>query len=81
MSKWPRLLLLLLFTSCTNAECAQVTSLGTPGHIICYSANTVIYEGDSTGKISTEDQSDGWFLQDAKTGKLVRVSGACVITN
>lgn len=76
-----KLLLLLLFTSCTNAQCAQFSSLGSRGHIKCYSANTVIYEGDSTGKISTESQSDGWFLQDAETGKLVRVSGACVITN
>ena len=72
---------LIASSACTNAWMAQVTSLGSPGHIICYSGGKVIYEGDSTGKISTESQSDGWFFQEQGTNKLVRVSGACVIKN
>ena len=66
---------------CTDAERAQWTTIGTPGHVTCYSGGKVIYDGDSTGKIATENQSDGWFFEDAKTHKLIRVSGDCVIVN
>lgn len=66
---------------CTDADVAQWTTLGSSGHIKCYSGGEVIYEGNSTGKIKTEKGSDGWFFEDAKTRKLVRVSGACVIVN
>lgn len=73
--------LLLLLLACTDAEKAQYSALGSSGHITCYSGGKVIYEGDSTGKILTEDRSDGWFFVDAKTKNLVRVSGDCVIRN
>ena len=59
----------------------QFTTLGSSGHITCYSGGKVIYEGYSTGKISSEHQSDGWFFQDIKTGKLIRVSGDCLVEN
>lgn len=70
-----------LLLACTDAQVAQRSALGSPGHIICYSGGQIIYEGDSTGKILTEDRSDGWFFMDAKTKSLVRVSGDCVIRN
>ncbi len=64
---------------CTNADIAQLTALGSPASITCYSGGKVIYKGMSTGKIATESQSDGWYFQDASTHELVRVSGQCVI--
>ena len=73
--------LTLLLAGCTDAERASWVAFGDPGTIICYSGGVVIYEGKSTGKILTESQSDGWLLQDAATGRLVRVSGDCVIRN
>ena len=66
---------------CTDASMAQWNAFGSVGHITCYSGGKVIYEGTSTGKISTEEHSDGWYLKDAATGKLVRVSGDCLIVN
>jgi hypothetical protein len=71
----------LFITNCTNADFVQLTSYGSPGHIVCYSGGKVIYDGYSTGKIATEQQSDGWYFEDAKTRKLVRVSGDCLIEN
>lgn len=71
----------LVLGGCTDAGMKQYTTIGSPGHIKCYSGTLLIYEGDSTGKISTEHQSDGWYFEDAATHKLVRVSGACVIVN
>lgn len=68
-------------TACTDAKMKQFTTIGDAGEIVCYSGGKEIYKGKSTGKISTEGGSDGWFFEDAETHKLVRVSGDCVIKN
>ena len=67
--------------SCTDAQRSQWESIGNPGNITCYSGGHVIYSGRSTGKISTESQSDGWYFKEVGTDSLVRVSGDCVIKN
>lgn len=73
----------LLFgaTACTDGAAARLAAIGDAGDVTCYSGGTVIYKGRSTGKIAAEEQSDGWYFKDAATGKLVRLSGDCVITN
>ena len=73
--------LFTLLLACSDTDLASMKSIGDPGHITCYSGGQVIYEGDSTGKIETETQSDGWKFMDSKTQRLVRVSGDCVIRN
>ena len=70
-----------LLAGCTNADVAQFDALGSPGHITCYSGGKVILDDTSTGKISTERQSDGWYYQSATTKGLVRVSGQCIVRN
>lgn len=70
-----------LLSACSDAGRAQWGSLGLPGHITCYSGGQIIYDGYSTGKIMTEQGSDGWFFNDKATNSLVRVSGDCVIRN
>lgn len=74
-------LLPLCFIGCTAAEVKQMTTIGNAGHIICYSGGKIIYEGNSTGKISTEHESDGWFFEEEGSHKLIRISGDCVIRN
>lgn len=69
------------FIGCTRGEYAQLTSFGSPAHVACYSGTLKIYEGDSTGKVGTEKDSDGWFFQEAGTNNLIRVSGSCVVRN
>jgi hypothetical protein len=71
----------LALAGCTDATKANWTTLGSPGDVTCYSGNMVIYQGRSTGKIQTVQNSDGWEFKDAATGKFVRVSGPCVIVN
>jgi hypothetical protein len=39
----------------------------------------MIYEGRSTGKIKSEAQSDGYYFIEKGSGKLMEVSGNCVI--
>lgn len=74
-------LAVVVLAGCTDARKAKFTALGSAGEITCYSGGSVIYKGRSTGKIETEEQSDGWYFQDAQEGKLIRVSGDCVIRN
>ena len=75
------MLLILTLLACSDTEIAQLTAIGDPGHITCYSGGVVIFEGDSTGKIATEERSDGWKFMDQVSGRLIRVSGDCVIRN
>ena len=82
MKKFSTLLLLgaLALTSCTDAARSKIGALGDPANIKCYSADVVIYDGRSTGKVSNPDGSDGYQFKDAKTGWLTEVSGNCVVT-
>lgn len=74
--------LLVVLDGCSfNSQLAQLTSLGSDAKVTCYSGDRVIYDGYSSGKVSTENASDGWFFKDKKTGSLVRISGSCVIEN
>jgi hypothetical protein len=75
------IVILLTLLACSDTEIASFKTLGDPGHITCYSGGQVIYDGDSTGKIATVERSDGWEFMDAKTDRLVRVSGDCLIRN
>lgn len=80
MKKLIAVSLLALCCGCKSATRAQLFSLGSRHHIACYSGDRLIYEGDSPGNISNEGQSDGWYWQDEKTGKLVEATGPCIIT-
>lgn len=71
--------LTLFAVSCTDAEISKITSLGSGADVKCYSGGVIIYDGRSTGKIRSEEHSDGYFFKDAKDGRLKEVSGNCVI--
>lgn len=73
--------LILTLLACSDTDIAHMKSMGESGHITCFSGGQIIYEGDSTGKIATVEKSDGWEFMDAKTDRLVRVSGDCLIRN
>lgn len=81
MSKFV-LILLAMFAAigCTDAQFDKYANLGNSGHITCFSGNIIIYDGFSTGKILSEENSDGYFFRDKSNGKLMEVSGNCIIT-
>lgn len=74
-------LTLCLEIGCTDTERASFGAIGSAGHITCYSADKVILDTMSTGKIQTVTNSDGWEFRDSADQKFVRVSGPCVIRN
>lgn len=75
------LLSVAVLSGCTDADMKKVSAFGEPGEIVCYSGGKEFYRARSTGKIQTEAQSDGWYFEEQGTGKLVRVSGTCIIRN
>lgn len=72
---------LLLLNACTDAQCSKNTSFftGQDARVTCHSGGKVIFDGCSTGKVSSENGSDGYFLRDKETGRLVEVSGECFL--
>lgn len=71
-------LLPLLFLGCTDATQARYGAYGDPAWVECYSGDRLVYSGFSSGKVISEQGSDGYFFQDKKTGKAIEVSGTCV---
>ena len=69
----------LLASGCTDAKFSKLTNFGDEAVVKCYSGTSIIYDGRSTGKVISEESSDGYVFKDAKTGHLMEVSGNCVI--
>jgi len=73
------LTVLLCVTGCTDSFMGKVSAYGGSANVKCYSAEKLIYEGDSTGKVASSSQSDGYYFVDKADQKLKEVSGNCVI--
>lgn len=70
----------LLASGCTDAAMSQIYAVGSKHLVELYSGGVKVREWVSTGKVLTEDGSDGYYFRDSKTDQLVRVSGDLVIT-
>lgn len=70
----------LILSACTDARWGKISAYGGSATVKCYSAEKLIYEGESTGKVSSSESSDGYYFIDKSDGKLKEVSGNCVIT-
>lgn len=79
MKRFIFILGVIFVTGCSDADRAKVASIGSEGHIECWSAGVKFYDGYSTGVIHTEEQTDGWYFEEKGTGQFVRISGPCVI--
>ena len=70
--------LVITFASCTDATRAKLGGYGDTYTIKVMSCDTTItYK--SSGKVISEGQSDGYYFNDATTGKLIEVSGTVII--
>lgn len=76
------ILMSLLFTiSCSDAKISNFTAIGNEANVRCYSGGVIVYEGTSSGKVETEEGSDGWYFKDKKSRKLIRTNADCVVIN
>lgn len=73
-------ILALSFTGCTDAFRSQLTSYNAQHHIELWSGGKKVKEWTSTGKVKSEESSDGYYFKDSESQELVRVTGDLVIT-
>lgn len=72
--------IILGFASCKDSTIAQFKSLGTKHYITQYGSDgKILNKWTSTGNISNQAQSDGWYFEDSATHKLVEVTGTLKI--
>ncbi len=72
-------IILFAGVGCTDAGFEKLTAFGSGHSVKCYSGAAVIYDGVATGKVISEENSDGYYFKDKATGVLMEVSGNCVI--
>jgi len=71
----------LFMGSCTDAVKAKFGGLGDEFKVEMINCDgTVTREWISTGKVESEQSSDGYYFMDKSSGKLIEVTGRLVIT-
>jgi len=70
-----------MLNSCTDAKQAKLGSYNDSFKIELVNYDgTVTHSWISTGKVSNEENSDGYYFLDSKTGELIQVSGNIILT-
>ena len=69
-----------LFVSCTSAQRSKITGYGGNFKVEMYSGGQKVRELTSSGKVLSEEASDGYYFTESETGKLIEVAGDLVIT-
>lgn len=69
----------LVNMGCTNAKMSQLSAYGSDFKVTVYSGGVPVRTYTSSGKVATEEDSDGWYFTDKETRKLVRVSGTVTV--
>lgn len=71
--------LFLIVGGCKDSTRAQWGAMGSTHTITVYSGGKVVKVYHSTGNVSNQEQSDGWYFEDSTTHKLVEVCGTLTI--
>jgi hypothetical protein len=72
------LVLSIAFSSCVDADLSKAMGYGDKFTIKVLGPDTIVTY-HSTGKVISEDGSDGYYFTDAETNLLVEVSGTVII--
>lgn len=70
----------LILASCTDAKRDKVWGYGKKYTVEVFSGGQLVRTYTSSGKVSSESGTDGYYFNNAVTGKLTEVSGTIVIT-
>lgn len=74
-------ILVIISTSCTDAYRAKIGGLGDQFKVEMINCDgTVARTWISTGKVHSEENTDGYYFREKSTGKLIEVTGRLVIT-
>ena len=67
--------------SCTDAYKAKVGGLGDRFKVELINCDgTITHKWVSSGKVESENNSDGYYFMEEKTNKLIEVTGTLIIT-
>ncbi len=67
--------------SCTDAQRSKIGGLGDEFKVEMINCDgTTARSWISSGKVSSESNSDGYYFKDKTTGKLIEVTGRLIIT-
>lgn len=69
-----------LSLSCFGVSIKEAVTVGKDFKVELYSGPEIVRTWTSSGKVLTEQNSDGWRFVDKETKKFVRVTGTLVIT-
>jgi hypothetical protein len=73
-------LILCVLSGCKDSTIAQFDALGSKHKITLYGCDgKIIGQWESTGNVSNQENSDGWYFEDSTSHKLVEVAGTLVI--
>ena len=76
------LAIVLIMSFCTDAQMSRVGGFGNEFKVEMINCDgSISHSWISSGKVSSEANSDGYFFMDKKTGKLIEVTGRMIITS
>ncbi|MFQ5517457.1 MAG: hypothetical protein ACE5E8_07765 [Acidimicrobiia bacterium] len=65
---------------CTDASRSKIMGYGSQFQVTLYACDgSVIREWTSSGKVKSEETSDGYYFMDKGSGRLIEVTGTLVI--
>lgn len=72
---------ILLLTSCTDAYRSKMGGYGDRFKVELINCDgSITHSWVSSGKVLSEEGSDGYYFNEEKTGKLIEVTGTMIIT-
>lgn len=73
------LALTVAVAGCTDAEMADLGSYGSQAEVKCWSGGQVIFDEETTGKVSESSSGAGLYFRSKATGKFVHTYADCVV--
>ena len=69
----------LIFAGCTDGVIGKLKSYGRGAKVKCWSGGGIIFDGESTGKVLSEANSDGYYFVEKSSGQTVEIAADCII--
>jgi hypothetical protein len=68
----------VLCSGCTDAMMGKFKSLGNSARVRCWSGGQLIVDTVSSGKISSEANSNGYYFVEKSSGDVIEVDADCI---
>lgn len=69
----------IILAGCTDAERANILSLGNEATVVCYSGGKEVFKEESSGQVKASSSGAGVFFKSKKDGKFIRAYADCIV--